>query len=157
MFYIVWLWVGVIFAILYWGMDIVTAITFAFFAMSTAGLQPPGDTSSVGLLFTTFYVAVGVPAFAVLCSYAIQIFRRIYIRNENKVKELMRTKEDFQRRRDQFATMKVQEEKGKKLSDLVREFCEEGDFEDKGSSDSDSDSNEDIIVSKIGVMKEGIV
>lgn len=145
-FYSVWLWVGVLFATLYWDMDIVTALTFAFFSMSTAGLQPPGDKQTVGLLFTTLYVAIGVPAFAVLCSYAIQLIKRIYISNELHVVQLTKTKAEFQERRDVFAASKCEDMNGRRLSAPVRE-CWEGDSD--SDSDDDDDEEEEIVVKNV--------
>ena len=86
--YIIWLWTGVLFSTLYWGFGVVQGLTFSFFAMSTAGLQAPGDTRTVGLLFTTLYVVIGVPSFAVLCGYIIGFFQDKYTQMKERSQQV---------------------------------------------------------------------
>ena len=98
-FYFAWLWIGVLFSMLYWSFTLIDGLAFAFFAMSTAGLEPPGDTRTVGLLFTTLYIIVGVPSFAVLCGYIIKYFQDVYTRNKKRSKQLLEERAISQQRR----------------------------------------------------------
>jgi hypothetical protein len=104
--YTVWLWVGVLWSCLYFKWDIITGLTFSFFAMSTAGLQPPGDTRDVGLLLTTGYVIVGVPLFAALCSLVITKIKTIFARARLKRIELLKARDAYRQRRDNLVALK---------------------------------------------------
>ena len=77
--YFGWLWIRVLFSCLYSGFMVGDGITFAFFVISTAGLEPPGDTRTVGLLFITDNMIVGVPSSMPWPAVYLQVF---YIKNK---------------------------------------------------------------------------
>lgn len=104
--YLIWLWVGVLWTCLYYKFSVITGLTFSFFAMSTAGLQPPGDTRDVGLLLTSAYVIIGVPLFAALCSLVITKIKGFYVRARRKRVELLNTRRAYRQRRMNLVSLK---------------------------------------------------
>jgi hypothetical protein len=104
--YLIWLWVGVLWTCMYYKFSVITGLTFSFFAMSTAGLQPPGDTRDVGLLLTTAYVIIGVPLFAALCSLVITKIKGFYVRARRKRVELLNTRRAYRQRRMNLVSLK---------------------------------------------------
>jgi len=68
--------------------------------------EPPGDTRTVGLLFTTVYIIVGVPSFAVVCGHIIKYFQDLYTKNKQRSQRLLEERAICQQRRDDFAKMK---------------------------------------------------
>lgn len=143
--YFAWLWIGVLFSCLYWGFTIVDGLTFAFFAMSTAGLEPPGDTRTVGLLFTTAFIIVGVPSFAVVCGHIIKYFQDLYTKNKQRSQRLLEERAICQQRRDDFAKMKSTSPEFStarlSLQDMIQEAGGYSDSDDNDSDNSDGDES----------------
>jgi len=50
-----------------------TACYFAFFALSTGGLQAPGSVSDAQMIFSSFYLMVGIPLFGATMSRLVDV------------------------------------------------------------------------------------
>lgn len=89
---------AVVFQSIYHGWSFTTSCYFAFFALSTGGLQGPGGTSDAEMLFTAFFLLIGIPLFGAAMSRVVDWLLDKYVRAVRSSERLLsRQKRPFVR------------------------------------------------------------